>query len=1163
MSTDAKLTLQFKCRVLPHRKLRAFRTLLLLLVGSLPTTGFSVIVEALPRAEKRFLNASPQTNNPFGAPSPASGPASSGNEAKDCRGPNTLGLVVVDQGTGDAIPKFTVHASFAMNSKPSNFTPVQRAREAARGRSNTAAKPPLTSGRLESQDVDDPNGICLYEELPAGNFEFQILADGYIPGRLTIEIPFSQETARIELVKGATVTGQIVEDANGRPFDAMEVMLWPSGDSETAHMTQQYPVKTDAEGRFIFRALPSDRYTIGFPDFPTSNLDWKSRGTTDPGRQRPAHFDRLAYLIPPRLELLDLTTTESSDLGTIRLKMVPIIDLEIVNESGAGLSSFPFDFALSPVPLPDMIDNTLRVLSMKTGDDGKKKFPLVGFQEKMAAMIFVPERMEFEYRVSLPDGTSEGDSDVFKEKLRGEVGKMKTEMIKRFLDHYNTRNQISAPQIGEQPGEPERVLEALPPEAKSKFDAGWKKVDAFVDKIFSRQEHPSAKAILPNPGEVCSVRIIYKSNANDLHLKLLARDKETKASIGNYFGLCTFARQEASSLLENPNPNIEEKGNDFEETRTFACEDGTGRAGIACMRLKAGMPFEEDPGKWLDDAAAQSAKDERKLFFALSAPGYVPQLFELSPEKARRAELLIFELGQAASARGRVVFAGTNDPLTTETMKAVLVSVGKLGAPGQADDAAAYTNLQANPSVYLNDAGLQWAPNESQNPHFAYQAAVQLDHEGRFNFEGLIPDEPWTMTMQVPPFQRFRRQEIHLHRGSNDLGIIRIGFGGKLEGYVIDDDKNPIAGAKFSFPLDPAAYNDREEAKLESDSRGGYAFDLSYLNFDKQIVRIDPPWGIAASKKQRSQVWFECLKTINRSAGEHFVPRIPFGNTLHVEVKKSPRIEELLKFYSKGENLFPYLRWRPKGDLRLAISQISILGLDRSDQGFVYQQKFNPKWRDSDFTSGTVAFDLVNVPPGRHALRVDAEAIGAQAAEGPEAPVQAIHLIYTEFEMPNAPYQLNVTPGGGDVEIKLISPPALSTEALKRGPVFIIQRLAPVSTGIVGSGALERQNTLRSSGIAPDYYEPFVCYSSGFEKIEKDSEDRRFSKTLFKSVPPGDYRVLVYSDLQEWRLNSVQPYFQSDFKVEDNTEKTTVEIPYQPQPPAPSFEPIVIWKTGT
>lgn len=144
----------------------------------------------------------------------------------------------------------------------------------------------------------DAQGRWVQKNAPAGWYRLVVEADGYVPriaGHARFDGQPLWQSYATGLAKPAAVSGRVT-DADGKPLADVEVQLG-NVESDNAHYESpdEYTTKTDADGRFLLKAVPTGRATV-----------WVRK----PGYTRPG----LGPTIPTPKEGVALTMMKSATL---------------------------------------------------------------------------------------------------------------------------------------------------------------------------------------------------------------------------------------------------------------------------------------------------------------------------------------------------------------------------------------------------------------------------------------------------------------------------------------------------------------------------------------------------------------------------------------------------------------------------------------------------------------------------------------------------------------------------------------------------------------------------------------------------------------------------------------------------------------------------------
>ena len=152
---------------------------------------------------------------------------------------------VTDTGTGAPLKEFQI--AFGQYFKDE---PTRRIRPIHYGPRTFTA----TNGRFELKDVT------------AGPWEIWMLAPGYVPRAQRVEISADEATPEvlIELKRGLTVRGRVIDKRSGAPLEGVRIGNAEPGDiAMMERLGSGHLAVSDAQGGFVLEGLPSGTVTLG------------------------------------------------------------------------------------------------------------------------------------------------------------------------------------------------------------------------------------------------------------------------------------------------------------------------------------------------------------------------------------------------------------------------------------------------------------------------------------------------------------------------------------------------------------------------------------------------------------------------------------------------------------------------------------------------------------------------------------------------------------------------------------------------------------------------------------------------------------------------------------------------------------------------------------
>jgi hypothetical protein len=116
---------------------------------------------------------------------------------------------------------------------------------------------PLRRDAFTQLSFIDPGGAYEVAGLPAGSYVVQLVAPGYAPTELPVEVPEGASApvrADFALARGARLTGRVVEKDSQRPIAQARVSV--EGISDVGALSVRFDALSDAKGDFAIDGLP-------------------------------------------------------------------------------------------------------------------------------------------------------------------------------------------------------------------------------------------------------------------------------------------------------------------------------------------------------------------------------------------------------------------------------------------------------------------------------------------------------------------------------------------------------------------------------------------------------------------------------------------------------------------------------------------------------------------------------------------------------------------------------------------------------------------------------------------------------------------------------------------------------------------------------------------
>ena len=525
----------------------------------------------------------------------------------------------------------------------------------------------------------------------------------------------------------------------------------------------------------------------------------------------------------------------------------------------------------------------------------------------------------------------------------------------------------------------------------------------------------------------------------------------------------------------------------------------------------------------------------------------------------------IFELEREATATGRLVVAGTFDPLTTETLK-ILLSKSQKRNPSEKYQRFLQLDQHYIEVMMINQL-LEGGFNPGMKPHFNNMDIARTDAKGVFTIKELRPHDKWVLRIFIPGLPAHIESNINLRPGLNDLGDIPIGLPGRLEGLVRNEKGKPVAKSTFRFPLEVGNPYDRDQ-NMETDESGAFSFDMNFLSQDKQIVRLIPPWGATRDKRgsiENPFLWYDAVMEIDRLNRCEINPVIHQGNTLKLEIPATSSTLQLVDFYSKPENIpFENPPQSRAEEKYYGVRSVSLVALKPTKEGFFYHHNFMLDPGCGRFTTQTLAIEIPHVPPGPLALKVDGTLFYVMddkySDKKEHREMGGIPILFTQFEMPPTTHTLTLLPDQIDVEVALSNPPKGESVKILTNLMFTFERVSPVTTSLGGDVQRILKQAALGSGKTPEsYMSPLVGYVGNFMRIKVDVSYEpvvSYRPMMFRFVPEGEYIIRVYSSIFSMIGIEPKPYFEKKVTLSKPGEKTVIQVPYIPPAPLEGVEPL-------
>jgi hypothetical protein len=1058
-------------------------------------------------------------------------------EKPKTEGNHYLAITVYDKNTGSPIPQYIVHASIIrLETVTIEDEEIDRT---------------ISIGTLESKKVDNKDGICIYENLPEGDFKFSIKSEDYVPYKLILNIPETGEITSVEMTRGARIKGRLVDAVSGMPISNMDINL--IYDKEDHWPGQVDSDETDMNGEFKFSGFAPRDYKLKFPDIKNSISSWQEDLKNIPRRTQSqkteefiSNYQKIkksalekTYYINPRIEDIKVEEGGSIDIGCISLQRIPVLELEIIDEKGEAIPYFPFE-----LNMPEK-QGYGRTYKEKTDVSGKHKVPLIGFSEGMKAEIFIPERMRSLYQVKMPGQKENAPLADFNE----------TKERKLINALYESNEQIVI--------EDKLVnfAELSQEEKEAAISREIKEIKEVKLRIAALPVHPNAKILYPKAGEHLHVKIIYHPTETDMNLSFLIRDKITKEPIQEFDGRISTKRDFTFMFLHQITNNMSFLYNQqSSDTVYFKSVNRSGRITIDSFPLDESFIKDMEHLK-NNPPDIRYRNNFLKLYVGIAAPGYVRQVFEIPIEKSQGENELIFEIEAESIATGRIVFAETGEPFTTDTLKTLLIQSGQINPYADKKEKRFRRKNYYNIKVVMQNNLVEGDFDPARTPHFRETAYSNVNDKGIFKIQNLRPCDGWVLKIETTGLPTYVEKDIMLNPGLNDLGDISIGLAGNFEGFIKDEKNNPVCGAAIQFPLEDNIRNSNQ--KMETDATGAYSFNMKDLSLNRQIVRIVPQWGYKKSRSgyiEETNLWFDSIKKINKFQRVEFNPIIHRGNNLRVEIPCTTATLEMAEFYSKHEN-YPYeFRYPDQHTYYFGIRNINLLSKKPTNDGFIYHHKYVIPNAENRLTTQTLVFNIPNVPPGPLAILVNGTIFSMRKhySQEEKKPTEngGIPILFSEFEMPASTHTLSLEPNCYDVDVSLSFPSKKKLPKNLDNIIFTFERTSPVSTGLGGDIQRIMKNIKSIGGRSPEsFITPFIGFTESFIKFDRERKEI-YKPAAFKLVPEGKYKLQAYSNIFDMMGVTPKPYYEYEITVPKGKGKIKITIPYNAGSSQTDTEPL-------
>ncbi|MEN6627293.1 MAG: hypothetical protein ABFD69_13800 [Candidatus Sumerlaeia bacterium] len=1063
------------------------------------------------------------------------------NPAAILHGGNSISIAVFDEQTSRPITDYVIHGVvLGRRAWPDELDHECAFEDRSNAKKYTKFHEEAVGiGRLESKKIHDPAGKCGYDQLGKLEVEFQVCADDHVTSGVAVKIPDDGTSLTICLTQSATIRGRVL-GLDGEPAKNLTIEVKYDGRRSFWHTGYDYAARTGDDGSFMLAVQPDD-YALNFPEIPRSNSeiddvirkrvraeaeasgrDW----TSEERNRREAELTSEPLVVPPATDRIHLAPGQKIDLGTLSIKKAPVVEVRLIGPDGQPMANYPFEILYT---------------RFRTDSEGNARLALAGCSKPGEAALFAPEALGNRYqakRLKAPKRTPDpiltmSDKEYYDKTSSSPMFNPGNELPAKFDDLTVEQRQSFHEQYEKERGE---IRERIAAEA-------------------ARPDHPNYQIFKLQPGETSKVTLVFKQPPGASNPRLLIRDRATGKPVEKFRGVVAINRSVDRELLDF-DYQLKWLNYHWVDSWLFQSADLSGRVSLTGVTLPETLLREPRV------LAETPHEPSSPVHVVIDAPGYARQSFDLTVDKLQSGDELVFDLEPEASVTGRLVIAGTGEPLTKDTLKAYLI--GKNQWNKKIEDGLKYSFL----GVRLENNCLEGRYLNSDRQHFAFSEYGRIGDDGRFEIHGLRPDDKWGVRIEIDGLPKIS-SIVTLKPGANDLGDFKIGGEGYLAVTVLDETGAPLPGVYLKWPLgidDADDDSDSDEVKAQknnpvSDETGTIVFPMRPLKTDREIVRLIPPWGLNRFDTDRScpRVMFDAVMNIDRGAEKTIEARLERGHRLVIELPLSPGLDEIIRAATGMSR--PQYGGKPRPTF-FGISSVFLQATKPNAQGFVYRQRFMPNDGIAITTaSASTTIGLDDIPPGRYHLCVVGSKFTAPShpeyADSPdtatreryqntgytmalpEPPSQPLAIM--EFEM--LPKETSVQIGLSDtaVEIALENPEAMP---LKDTVVFM-DRTEPLSTEF--GGDTQRILAMASFGSPVRQVEKITTSMVGFMEAFIEPETFRtrpaYRPALFRAVPPGSYTIKVYQDVNDAIATPPKVYFQKTIQVPRNGGKIQVSVP--------------------
>jgi hypothetical protein len=635
-----------------------------------------------------------------------------------------------------------------------------------------------------------------------------------------------------------------------------------------------------------------------------------------------------------------------------------------------------------------------------------------------------------------------------------------------------------------------------------------------LKKYAESGNHPNSRVIYPKPGENVKVKIKYKPVKGFYNARIKILDKDTSKPIPDFDILVS---DDDTSIRFFLSEHIQLKlhsliGNNVND-RYLKSIDNTGTLRI--------------PGLNYNFTGT--------MMIAVETQGYAKQSFEIPVEKVLRNDEIVLELEQVAEIFGRIINRNTGKPFNFTVPE---------------NKKRQYRNRKPVIIIEVINRMLKGEYDPSKrNPQFNERFFCEVKKDGTFTIKNLMPHDKWTLKANVPNLPPYVKNNISIEPGKNDLGDILIGSGGTIEGIISDKQGKYVKGAHIVFPLE--SVNSRfDNIRMMSNEVGVFGILTSEISAHRQILRVIPPWGYKEGDyygQNEMFLWYDTVTEIDKSDGLQIHPVLDKGNKLSIEIPITAQLKDINEYYSRIEIAKQFVGFgRNSNEFYFAISRICLLGLDKTEENFVYSHIHSIPDGGIKITTQTLKIDVPFVPEGKFGLRIDGSIFLPLELDGEKTynPYCSIPLSYSEILMSNNDYKINIDFQSTEVEFELTGRPENYGERNTGEIVLLFERKVPLSTGMGGDVQRIMKSSQLPGGRTPEeYITNYISYFGAF--LQESRSKLSYSNYIIKSVPPGEYKAIVFTNIYTMSKSKPEGFYSVDIVIPENEKKVYIKIPYK------------------